>query len=178
MQPKRSGSTTSSTQIIQGPAAGNRPGLHLLNQAARDLDALAGEARQRGKRVRALGSAWALTDIAAVDKGWLVNMKALNGCFDISDKYFESTYPPSQRPYVVLVQAGMSVAELNTHLELTAPAGFRRSLKTAGIGAGQTIAGAVSGNTHGSAINFGAMPDFVIGLQIVTGVRDHHGDAH
>ncbi|HEV2771640.1 MAG TPA: hypothetical protein VGV57_02230 [Thermoleophilaceae bacterium] len=34
---------------------------------------------------------------------------------------------------------------------------------------GQTIAGAVSGNTHGSQINFGAMPDFVVGLHIATG---------
>ena len=61
------------------------------------------------------------------------------------------------------------MGELNIHLEVTATPGFRRALKTAGIGAGQTIVGAISGNTHGSAINFGAMPDFIVGLQIVTG---------
>jgi FAD/FMN-containing dehydrogenase len=39
----------------------------------------------------------------------------------------------------------------------------------AGIGNGQTIAGSVSGNTHGAQITFGAMPDFVAGLHIATG---------
>jgi len=78
-------------------------------------------------------------------------------------------YPANKRPFVVIAQCGMSIGELNVHLELTATSGFPRALKTAGIGAGQTIAGAISGNTHGSAINFGAMPDFVVGLQIVTG---------
>ena len=38
-----------------------------------------------------------------------------------------------------------------------------------GIGNGQTVAGSVSGNTHGSQLTFGAMPDFVAGLHIATG---------
>src|ERR1043166_7761303 len=151
-----------------GPSGTQPTGFALLNQVTRDLDALIREARDRGKKIRALGSGWALTDIAITD-GWLVNTKLLNGCFDISDRYFESTYSAAKRPYVVIAQAGISVGELNIHLEVTAPAGFRRALKTSGIGAGQTIAGAISGYTHGSAINFGAMPDFVIGLQFVTG---------
>ena len=64
----------------------------------------------------------------------------------------------------------MQIAELNAYLELIPQEGARqRALKAAGIGNGQTIAGAVSGNTHGSQINFGAMPDFVVGLHIATG---------
>jgi len=143
-------------------------GFALLKQAAREIDGLVQEARQRGKRMRALGSGWALTDIAITD-GWLLNTKLLNGCFDVPDRFFEAAYPQARRPYVVMAQCGISVGELNVHLEVTATAGFPRALKTAGIGAGQTIAGAISGNTHGSAINFGAMPDFVVGLQVVTG---------
>jgi FAD/FMN-containing dehydrogenase len=143
-------------------------GFELLKQAARDLDRLAREAQQQGKRIRALGSGWALTDIAVTD-GWLINTKLLNGCFDISTRYFDPTYPVDKQPYLVVAQCGISVGELNVHLEVTATSGFGRALKTAGIGAGQTLAGAISGNTHGSAINFGAMSDFVVGLQIVTG---------
>ncbi|MEX2285108.1 MAG: FAD-binding protein [Gemmatimonadota bacterium] len=155
--------------IDNSAAAGPQPtGLALLRQAARDLDQIAQEAQPQGKRVRALGSGWALTDIAITD-GWLINTKLLNGCFDISSRYFEATYPEAKRPYLVVAQCGISVGELNLHLEVTATAGFRRALKTSGIGAGQTIAGAISGNTHGAAVNFGSTPDFVVGLQIVTG---------
>ena len=39
------------------------------------------------------------------------------------------------------------------------------------IGAGQTIVGSVSGNTHGAAVNFGALPDFVVAIQICNGTN-------
>lgn len=150
-------------------ADGSTPaGFARLVQVASAFDALLQEARQRGRKVRALGAGWALTDIA-VTPGWLMNTKLLNGCFEFTDRYFDDQYPLAQRPYVLLAQCGISMGELNVYLEVTAPTGLRRALKTAGIGAGQTIAGAISGNTHGSAINFGATPDFVVGLQLVTG---------
>ncbi len=155
--------------IDNSASGGPQPrGFALLRQAARDLDLLVQQAQQGGMKVRALGSAWALTDIAVTD-GWLINTKLLNGCFDISERYFEPSYPDVKRPYLVVAQCGISIGELNVHLEVTATAGFGRALKTAGIGAGQSLAGAISGNTHGSAINFGATPDFVVGLQVVTG---------
>jgi hypothetical protein len=64
----------------------------------------------------------------------------------------------------------MQIAELNAFLEI-APRDVadKRAIKAAGIGNGQTIAGAVSGNTHGSQLDFGAMPDFVVGLHLATG---------
>ena len=80
-------------------SAGAQPtGFALLKQAARDIDAIVREARQKGKRIRALGSGWALTDIAITD-GWLLNTKLLNGCFDLSSRYFEASYPEEKRPY-------------------------------------------------------------------------------
>src|SRR5688572_3515260 len=92
--------------VDNSAAEGTQPtGLALLRQAARDLDKIAEEARQQGKRVRSLGSGWALTDIAITD-GWLINTKLLNGCFDISNRYFESTYPEAKRPYLVVAQCG------------------------------------------------------------------------
>jgi FAD/FMN-containing dehydrogenase len=155
--------------IDNSSTSGSQPaGLGRLKQAARDLDALVQQARAQGRRMRALGSGWALTDIAVTD-GWLVNTKLLNSCFDVHDRYFDAAYPADRRPYLVVAQCGISIAELNVYLEVTAPSGVRRALRTAGIGAGQTIAGAIAGNTHGAAINFGAMPDFVVGLQLVTG---------
>jgi FAD/FMN-containing dehydrogenase len=139
-----------------------------LRQAAAELDGLVQDARRQGKRMRALGSGWALTDIAVTD-GWLVNTKALNGCFDVAESYFDGGYDPGKRAYLVVAQCGISMGELNIHLEIGAHSSVRRSLRTAGIGAGQTVVGAFSGNTHGAAVKFGSTPDFVVGIQLVTG---------
>src|SRR5438128_1631268 len=73
------------------PEAPKATGFDDFRQIAAELDALIRDARQQGKRMRALGSGWALTDIAVTD-GWLINTKALNGCFDVADKYFEGSY--------------------------------------------------------------------------------------
>lgn len=152
------------------PAGTPQPtALAALKQTARDLDQLIQEARQHGQRVRALGAGWALSDVAVTD-GWLVNTKGINGCFELSDQFFDAGYPAADRPFVVLAQAGVSIAELNVYLEVTAANGIKRALKTSGIGAGQTVVGSMSGNTHGSAIGFGSAPDYVVGLQVVTGL--------
>jgi len=67
----------------------------------------------------------------------------------------------------VLGQGGATIGSLNNYLENGTA--NRRAFQTSGIGNGQTIAGAISGNTHGSAVRFGATPDYVVGLQLVTG---------
>src|SRR5215204_5407952 len=144
-------------------------GFDMFRHAGECLDEVIREARDAGKRILAIGAGWALSDINITD-GWLVNTKLLNGCYDIGDRYFDAEYPAADRPCVVLAQGGMQIAELNSYLELVPKdIAKKRALKAAGIGNGQTIAGAVSGNTHGSQVNFGAMPDFVVGLHIATG---------
>jgi FAD binding domain len=152
-----------------GPQGTLLAGFDMFRHAGECLDEVIQKARDAGKRILAIGSGWALSEINITD-GWLVNTKLLNACYDVGDRYFDDDYPPADRPYVVLAQAGMQIAELNAYLELV-PQDIdkKRALKAAGIGNGQTIAGAVSGNTHGSQINFGAMPDFVVGLHIATG---------
>jgi hypothetical protein len=165
--------TTTVAELIDvdnvGPQGTLLAGFDMFRYAGESLDEVIRKAREAGKRILAIGSGWALSEINITD-GWLVNTKLLNGCYDIGEDYFDDAYPAADRPCVVLAQAGMQIAELNAYLELTPqdPA-KRRALKAAGIGNGQTIAGSVSGNTHGSQINFGAMPDFVVGLHIATG---------
>jgi FAD binding domain len=152
-----------------GPDGTVLTGFDMFRHAGESLDEVIRRARDAGKRILAIGSGWALSEINITD-GWLVNTKLLNGCYDVGDRYFDDAYPAADRPYVVLAQAGMQIAELNAYLELIPQdVGSKRALKAAGIGNGQTVAGAVSGNTHGSQINFGAMPDFVVGIQIATG---------
>jgi FAD/FMN-containing dehydrogenase len=165
--------TTTVAELIDvdnvGPQGTLLAGFDMFRYAGESLDEAIREAREAGKRILAIGSGWALSEINITD-GRLVNTKLLNGCYDIGERYFDDTYPAADRPGVVLAQAGVQIAELNAYLELTPQdTAKKRALKAAGIGNGQTIAGAVSGNTHGSQIKFGAMPDFVVGLHIATG---------
>jgi len=165
--------TTTVAELIDvdnvGPQGTLLAGFDMFRNAGECLDEVIRAAREAGERILPIGAGWALSDINITD-GWLVNTKLLNGCYDIGDRYFEAAYPAAERPCVVLAQSGMQIAELNAYLELRPQEDAnRRALKAAGIGNGQTIAGAVSGNTHGAQINFGAMPDFVVGLHIATG---------
>ena len=109
---------------------------------------------QAGKRILAIGSGWALSEINITD-GWLVNTKLLNGCYDVADP--TSTPPIRPPPPRRRCRPGRDADRRAQRLSRADPGGrgLKRALKAAGIGNGQTIAGAVSGNTHGSQINFG-----------------------
>jgi hypothetical protein len=152
-----------------GPGGTLLTGFEMFRQAGESLDEVIRQARDAEQRALAIGSGWALSKINITD-GRLVNTKLLNGCYNIGERHFDSSYPAADRRCVVLAQAGMQIAELNAFLEI-APhdIGDKRALKAAGIGNGQTIGGAVSGSTHGSQLDFGAMPDFVVGLHLATG---------
>lgn len=140
-----------------------------LNQASTDINNLVKEARTKKKRLRAIGSAWALSSIQVTDH-WLLNTKLLNACFEVEPASFHDSYPVEKRPLLLIAQCGISIAELNIYLELPRDrTRLRRSLRTSGIGAGQTIVGSVSGNTHGSAVNFGALAEFVAAIQVCNG---------
>ena len=152
-----------------GPDGTLLSGWEMFRYAGESLDGLIRQAKDAGKRILPIGAGWALSKINITD-GWLVNTKLLNGCYDISDQYFDPAYPAERRPNLVLAQAGMQIAELNAYLELVPrDEASRRCLLAAGIGNGQTIAGSVSGNTHGSQLTFGALPDWVAGMHIATG---------
>ena len=152
-----------------GPNGALLSGWEMFRFAGESLDLLIRQAQAAGKRILPIGSGWALSRINITD-GWLVNTKLLNGCYDIGDQYLHEAYPAEKRRNVVLAQAGMQIAELSAYLELIPQNDAdRRAIQAAGIGNGQTIAGSVSGNTHGSQLTFGAMPDFVAGLHLATG---------
>lgn len=154
--------------LINPPAGAGLRGAAILKEIGASVEGLVQEARAGGHGVRAIGSSWALTDIAVTD-GFLLNTQPLNGRFNVPARYASDAVPADRIPFLLIAQCGATVSELNRYLELEAHEGHRRVLRTAGIGAGQTIVGAVSGNTHGSAIRVGAMPDFVVGIQLVNG---------
>jgi hypothetical protein len=152
-----------------GPDDSLLSGWDMFRYAGESVDTVIRMARDAGERILPIGSGWALSRINITD-GWLVNTKLLNGCYDIADRYFDAACPAERRGNVVLAQAGMQIAELSAYLELLPRKDAdRRAIQAAGIGNGQTVAGSVSGNTHGAQLTFGAMPDFVVGLHLATG---------
>jgi hypothetical protein len=142
--------------------------MDILKSAARELEQLLKEARKANKSLRAQGAGWALNDLAmTMSQGWMLWTTNLNGRWDVSPVHRHSKYSAAKLKNLVLCQGGATVGKLNEYLEdRTAN---RRAFQTSGIGNGQTIAGAISGSTHGSAVRFGATPDYVVGLQLVTG---------
>src|SRR4029079_4308275 len=70
---------------------------------------------------------------------------------------------------LVFAQCGTSVRELSATLET-----HGLSLPTSGASNGQTICGAISTGTHGSARRVGSMQDFILGLHLLADDGRHY----
>jgi FAD/FMN-containing dehydrogenase len=125
-------------------------------------------AEQLNLSARALGAGWSLSD-AAVTPDFMVDTPALN-VLEIGFKP-ENCDPSlaASCDRLVFAQCGISVLELNLELE---ERGF--SLATSGASNGQTICGAISTGTHGSANQVGSMQDFILGLHLVSEGGKHY----
>src|SRR5215216_3813797 len=134
--------------------------LNDYNTTTSTIKQLLAEAVRQGKSVRAFGGGWSFSKVAATD-GWMVNTKPLNMAMNIRETSIDAAYL-GDKNQLLLAQCGMSVQELNILLERSG-----RALKTCGASNGQTIVGAFSTGTHGSAIDLGATPDFIVGMHIV-----------
>ncbi|MBN1209750.1 MAG: FAD-binding protein [Myxococcaceae bacterium] len=144
---------------------GGRP-LERYNATTRALQKLIADAVRDRVHLRALGGGWSLSRAAATD-GRLVNTKPLNLFFRLAPRLVDDRYagdPAGLR----FVQCGNSIVELNARFRRQG-----RSLRTSGASNGQTIVGALSTGTHGSAIDVGAIHDTVAGLHLLVGPRRH-----
>ena len=119
-------------------------------------------------KLRAMGSGWSFTKVG-VTEGGLIDTASLNFSFPLSQKYVSPNYANSPDDLYFL-QCGTIVYEVNNRLDAKTPP---RSIKASGASNGQTIAGALSTGTHGAAIHVGAIPDFVVGLHLITGSDTH-----
>jgi FAD/FMN-containing dehydrogenase len=142
-------------------ARGFEPGLAGLQQIVQ-------EAELACKRVRAVGSGWSLSRAAFVED-FLVNTARLAWwSVGFSAPMVEPSFQ-DRRGRLVLAQCGVQIKVLNAFLEQRGLA-----LPTAGASNGQTIVGAISTGTHGSAHDVGGMADFAVGLHVVAeGGRSH-----
>ncbi len=139
--------------------------LESYRRTARAMQFLVADALAHQDGVRAYGGAWSFSD-AAVSNGVLFDTRNLNYVFRFQKVHLHPAFtkPASS---LVLAQAGCKIAFLHNFLAdtLRPP----RSLPTCGASNGQTIAGALSTGTHGAALRTGAIPDYVVGIHLVTG---------
>jgi len=149
---------------------GNEDNLDALdgyNDTTTGLQALIADAIATQMPLRALGSGWSWTQIATVNGGVMMDTKPLNTVFDISAASVSAAYTGSPQ-YLLFAQSGNGIWELGEHLRAR-----NLSLKTSGASNGQTIAGAIGTGAHGSAFDFGAVQDFVVGLHLIVGPNRH-----
>jgi hypothetical protein len=125
------------------------------------LQSIVRQAQAAGKRVRAAGSGWSMCNVAFV-QDYLVdtaNLAAL--LIGFAPVYVAATDQADSERFV-FAQCGTQIKTLNAKL-----AQHGLALPTSGASNGQTIAGAMSTGTHGSANSVGAIPDYILGLHVV-----------
>lgn len=141
--------------------------LNSYNDATKGFQNLIADAIATQTPLRSLGGGWSWMEIATVKNGIMMDTKPLNTVFDITAASVSPSYAGSPA-HLLFAQSGNAIWELSRHLE---PRGF--SIKTSGASNGQTLAGAVSTGTHGSAFDFGATPEFVVGMHLIVGPNRH-----
>jgi len=138
------------------------PGLAALQSIVQD-----GERDQ--KRVRAIGSGWSMSSAPFVSD-YLINTQWLSSYFvgfNTPTVVDESIRDNADK--LVFAQCGMQIKSLNSVLETNGLA-----LPTSGASNGQTIAGAMSTGTHGSAHDVGGIQDYILGLHLVAEGGRHY----
>jgi len=136
------------------------------NNTTTALQTLFQKAIADNKKIRGLGGGWSFSRVAVTD-GRMINTKMMNLTFEVDATSVSPAYPGNS-DQLLFAQCGNSILELHTKLN-----DRERSLKTCGASNGQTVVGAFSTGTHGSAFDFGATQDFVVGLHIIVS-EDRH----
>jgi FAD/FMN-containing dehydrogenase len=122
------------------------------------LVALVHKAERENVTVRAVGKGHSWSDVA-LTSGFVIDTGALNRVLELEEDVIE---PRSGGAPLVRVEGGITLAELNEHLEAKGLA-----LPNMSGYDGMTIAGVTSTSTHGSGIAFGPLSDFVRSLDLV-----------
>lgn len=136
------------------------------NKTTAALQNILQDALNDGLVVRGLGGGWSFSSVAFTN-GVLINTRPLNYQFSIPPHFVHPAHPGTA-DNLWFAQCGTAIAELNLSLR-----NRKKSLKTSGASNGQTIAGALSTGTHGSAIDVGAVQDTVRALHIITAPDKH-----
>lgn len=132
------------------------------NDAAKEIRKLIKECADAGQGFRAYGSRWSMSSVAhQKDNMHQNNLMYLDLEIGDQNMHPESDYNSEN---VFFFECGTTIKRVSQILEE-----YGKSLKTSGASNGQTIAGCISTGVHGSALDVGAVQDYVIGLNIIKG---------
>ena len=135
-----------------------------LRRSGEALSAIVTYAIQQKKTLRVAGSRWSMSNI--IEPGAiLLDSAYLNEILRVRSAWLSTSYLQTRSPLgfvPIFAQGGTTIHDLNKAL-----AGIGLALQTSGAADGQRIAGAIATGTHGSAIDFGAMHDAILGVHLV-----------
>lgn len=132
-----------------------------MADSAKAVQQVIGQAFAERRRLRAQGAAWSFSEAAAIAGGYVLATGHANWLFPLPATHVDPGFD-GDHDGLVLCQTGISVAELNMYLEQRG-----RSLATTGASNGQTIVGAMSTGTHGSAIDQPAFQGQIAAIQLL-----------
>jgi FAD/FMN-containing dehydrogenase len=157
---------------IQSSAWDGLSSIEKYNRCTSNLQWVIQQALDKLMAIRAMGSGWSLSKVAVCDD-MIINTKRLRLKFRLSENSFDQNYldqgnlPDNHR----FLQCGNTIIAINNYLENQGNP--PKSLRASGGSNGQTIVGAFSTNTHGAALHYGALPEMILGIHIVTGPDRH-----
>src|SRR5687768_8692096 len=99
-----------------------------MKETAARIQGLIGDAVAKGVRLRASGSRWSSSEIAAAEDGWALKTDNLDMQFTVALSSLDSAYQGTAEE-LLLVQCGRSIASLNEVIETPQR---QRSLRTSG----------------------------------------------
>lgn len=142
---------------------GNMPSLiDRYNDAAKEIQRLLKDALDNNQGFRAYGSAWSMNHIAHQQDNMHYNAEMnLKKAILPDEMHPASTF---QQADLFFVETGNVIKELHKFVF-----DHGKALMATGASNGQTIGGCISTGVHGSALNFGAVQDCVVGLNLIIG---------
>lgn len=134
----------------------------LYNDAASEIQRLIQIAVDQNEGFRGLGSSWSMSSIAHQEDSMHFNgFMNLKYKVEAEDCHHETDYLSEN---LFFFESGRTIKEISEYLD-----DFGKSIKATGASNGQTIAGCISTGVHGSGLDAGAVQDFVVGLNLITG---------
>ncbi len=132
------------------------------NDASMEIQRLLQETLNAGEGFRAFGARWSMNNIAHHNQRMHFN-ENMNLKMSITQLQMHAASPYNADD-LFFIQCGNKIKEITEYVKREG-----KSLKTCGASNGQTIGGAVATGVHGSALNVGAVQDFVVGLNLIIG---------
>ena len=137
-------------------------GIEAYRRVSKEFQEIIAEAIKSEETIRAMGSSWSLSK-CGVTNNRLISSKNLRRFFAVGGSYVHPNYRKDPKK-LRFFECGFTLSKINIALMKKG-----LSLTASGSNNGQTLPGVISTNTHGAAYKYGATPEMVVGIHLITG---------